>query len=297
MKTVVEHKNRPWYRLKRRWPRERFDFEKCNNTLIVTDYGGYETRNKVTIETISEAIVKHSVPDFTSVRVNTGDQPCDSTGMSKRVLSFSTTSEHYDIAVPDFLFGGWPEVGIDDYDWMRKEIERTGRQPAELPKLGWIGNCDTHPNRWKFHEIAQGNAAMDVFHTGWKIVEGQDRLKATHCYISLPELVQRYEYLIDIEGAGYSARLKLLLFSGRPVLIQERPWREYFFDNLVPFEHYIPIMNNLTDLEEQFTWANENPEECQRIAANALLFARKHLTREAALKHFASVLRNLAERS
>jgi hypothetical protein len=47
------------------------------------------------------------------------------------------------------------------------------------------------------------------------INQGQLGLKGTN-YISTDQLVSKYSILIDIEGTGYSGRLKHLLWSHRP---------------------------------------------------------------------------------
>ena len=69
-------------------------------------------------------------------------------------------------------------------------------------------------------------------------------------YISLPQLT-KYKYLIDIGGNGYSGRLKYLLYSNRPLLIVDRDSIEYFYNDLIPYIHYIPIKIDLSDLLEQ----------------------------------------------
>ena len=53
------------------------------------------------------------------------------------------------------------------------------------------------------------------------------------------EQVGRWGLLLDVEGNGWSARLKVLLHSGRPVLVADRPWREFWFPEFVAWEHYV----------------------------------------------------------
>jgi hypothetical protein len=96
--------------------------------------------------------------------------------------------------------------------------------------------------------------------------------------------------LIDIEGVGYSARTKLLLFTGRPLFLQERRHIEYWYQWLRPWQHYIPVASDLSDLIERIEWANRHQAECRRIAENAQQFALKHLTRDAAVDYLQEVL-------
>jgi hypothetical protein len=53
----------------------------------------------------------------------------------------------------------------------------------------------------------------------------------------MEDQVATYRYMIDVEGAGYSGRFKMLLHTKRVVLLQDRPWREWFFDDIEPFRH------------------------------------------------------------
>jgi len=95
-------------------------------------------------------------------------------------------------------------------------------------------------------------------------------------YLSLPDLI-KYKYLIDIGGNGYSGRLKFLLFSKRPLLIVDRDYIEYFHDELIPYQHYIPVKMDLSDLLEQINWMVLNPEKSLEIANNAFCYAINNL--------------------
>ena len=107
------------------------------------------------------------------------------------------------------------------------------------------------------------------------------------------DLVKKYAFLIDIEGIGYSGRLKFLLWSQRPVLLVERPYKEYFFKDLIAWTHYIPVKRNLSDLFFKMNWCLKNKSRVAKIAANALEFSKKHLTREACYAEWDRVIQAL----
>ena len=100
-------------------------------------------------------------------------------------------------------------------------------------------------------------------------------------YLSMPELVKRYSILIDVEGGGWSARLKFMLWSHRPLMLVDRPHKEYFFEHLVPWVHYIPVKRDMSDLVEKTQWCFDNYGKALAIAENAYNFSKQHLTREA----------------
>jgi glycosyltransferase involved in cell wall biosynthesis len=110
-------------------------------------------------------------------------------------------------------------------------------------------------------------------------------------YISTPDLIKNYSILIDIEGAGpYSARLKTLLWSHRPLLLVSRPGNEFFFEFLKEWEHYIPVKRDLSDLVEKTKWCIDNYDKAKQIAENAYEFSKQYLTREACYKQWDSII-------
>ena len=155
----------------------------------------------------------------------------------------------------------------------------------------WIGNCATNKCRSRFVELTKNDpriSAVDI--VSWHKESGLNRLATKNGqYVSMEDHCD-YKYLIDLEGAGWSARTKMLFHSGRPVFYQNRRWNEYWFFDMIPFKHYIPIKNDLSDFYEKFEWAVNNETNCLEIAANALEFAKIHLTRESAISRYKSIL-------
>jgi Glycosyl transferase family 90 len=101
--------------------------------------------------------------------------------------------------------------------------------------------------------------------------------------------------LIDVEGARYSRRLKLLLHSGRPVLIQDRPWREWYWHELVPWENYIPVERDLSDLLQRARWVRDNPQAAAQIGRASQDMAQRVLTRNSAVEQWAATLSSTAQ--
>jgi len=106
-------------------------------------------------------------------------------------------------------------------------------------------------------------------------------------YISLTDLIKTYSILIDIEGNGYSGRLKYLLWSHRPVIIVDRPHKEYFFEFLEEWKHYIPVKRDLSDLIEKTQWCLTNYFKAQEIAYE---FSKKYLTRNACYEQWNKII-------
>jgi hypothetical protein len=263
---------------------QHFTLSKENGELKIEDFGGYESRHSSTIWCIQEADKIYKWQDFNKIFIYTGDGCIDDCNL----YSYSKINT-FNKLIPDFNFHAWPQVGIEDYNKLIQEIDNAGSQKFEINKVGWIGNQFTSRNRMIMIELGKLNPHLfDFFDMEW-INQGKTELKGTR-YISLPDLVKKYSILIDIEGTGYSGRLKFLLWSHRPVLLVDRPHTEYFFEHLKEWEHYIPVKQDLSDLGEKTLWCLNNYNEALKIAENAYNFSKIYLTREACYKKWNDII-------
>jgi len=265
--------------------------------LHALSLGGYQSRHQSVLTLLDRAEQDHGGPPFGPLVIHTGDRPISPATGGWRSYAFSTAPGYGDVAVPDFVFGGWPEVGIDDFDETAEGVAAAGRQRAERPVVGWIGSCHTHPVRWVLRRLGEEHPdLLEVDHVDWVPGPSQDRLRTSKGnHLTLPEQVGRWSALLDVEGMGYSGRLKLLLHSGRPVLVQERPWQEWYWGALVPMEHYIPVRSDLSDLVEAARWVQEHPQEAEEIGRAGQRLARRMLTRTCAVERWARTLSAAAQ--
>ena len=260
-----------------------FCVSKIHQTLRFTDLGGYETRNPSTMWCIRKADETYKWKDFNEIRIHTGDAE---TTQDEYTYSKKDT---YRRLVPDFNFHAWPQVGILDYEQFVKDIDQAGLTPYTIHKVGWIGNKNTHVMRSRLLDIGQKNADLfDIIDMSWSPSNNM-RLNSSK-YISTPDLAKTYSMLLDIEGCGYSGRLKHLLWSHRPVLLVDRPHKEFFFEWLHEWEHYIPVKRDLSDLVEKTKWCVEHYDEALRIAENAFQFSKRYLTRDACYAQWNTIL-------
>lgn len=244
--------------------------------LNFKDLGGYETRNPSTFWCIQKADEIYNWNDFNELIIYTDDTENN----NNNNFTYSKQNSYYKL-VPDFNFHSWPQVGINDYEIFVKEIDNAGLNNYQINKVGWIGNPDTNFRRIQLLQIGDNNKDLfDFFGMNWLPSHGNIMLNSTK-YISTPELVKRYSILLDIEGNGYSGRLKHLLWSHRPLLIVDRPHKEFFFEFLKEWEHYIPVKRDLSDLIEKTKWCLDNYDKALQIAENAYNFSKIHLTRNA----------------
>jgi hypothetical protein len=101
-----------------------------------------------------------------------------------------------------------------------------------------------------------------------------------------------YRYLVSIDGfAGEWDGLLWKLCSGSAVLRVESEWNQWYTDRLAPFEHYVPVRADLSDLMERVEWCRNHDEECRAIAERARDLMERHVTFKEAVLYTAERLR------
>ncbi|KAJ6608121.1 glycosyl transferase family 90-domain-containing protein [Mycena sp. CBHHK59/15] len=83
-----------------------------------------------------------------------------------------------------------------------------------------------------------------------------------------------FKYVVDVDGTTFSGRYLGLLRSGS-LVFKATVFEEYFNDWLRPYEHYIPVRADLSDLVEKVRWANAHPAEARRIQLRGLHMAAR----------------------
>ena len=271
---------------------EGFAFAKINGTLYYKAFATFETRNPSTFQLIFKGLARYELPDFDWMLVNTADRDdfdwmmamvdgerrlTGSDGRRYKFFScnYSTEATRAD-AGPDFAYDHWKQTGLDDYEQTCARVAQLG--PAQTNMLGWRG-ANTHPSRIPLVALDE-KAIFDTEFIVWDRTN-PNKLQASN-FLSFEEQVARWRFLIDVEGNGYSARLKLLLRCPRVVFIQDRPYKEDFFPHLVPWQHYVPVKNDFSDLKENMLILLKDPALERLIIESARDFAQTYLTRQAA---------------
>ena len=80
----------------------------------------------------------------------------------------------------------------------------------------------------------------------------------------------RYRYLIDLDGnCASNPRNQLYLLSSSLIFKTMTPSISWFYPALIPYQHFIPLKPDLSDLMSQLTYALTHDDECRPIAQNA----------------------------
>ncbi|OXB76008.1 UNVERIFIED_CONTAM: hypothetical protein H355_016850 [Colinus virginianus] len=210
------------------------------------------------------------------------------------VFSFSKTAEYNDIMYPAWTFweGGpavWPiyPTGLGRWDLMREDLRRYVLEMS----LCWVrcfGNnwwhflCRTSSERDPLILLSRENPELvDAEYTknqAWKSEKdtlGKPPAKeiplVDHC---------KYKYLFNFRGVAASFRLKHLFLCGSLVFHVGEEWLEFFYQQLKPWVHYIPVKSDLSDVRELLQFAKENDNIAQEIAERGRQFITEHLQME-----------------
>ncbi|KAJ7459740.1 glycosyl transferase family 90-domain-containing protein [Mycena latifolia] len=106
---------------------------------------------------------------------------------------------------------------------------------------------------------------------------------------SAKEDIYQYKYLLDVDGNTFSGRYLGLLKSGS-LVFKSTVFDEYFNDWLRPYEHYVPVAPDLSDLVEKIHWAMEHEEEARLIQETGKLFTERIMTDSQNDCYFSAVL-------
>jgi hypothetical protein len=110
----------------------------------------------------------------------------------------------------------------------------------------------------------------------------------------LPEEQANYKYIVNIDGHVSAFRLSLELNMGSVILMVESMYRLWFTHMLTPYENYIPVKRDLSDLLEKIKWCKKNPETCEKIISNNKKFYATYLMKDGILSYLQKVLATLA---
>lgn len=266
----------------------RYIFISSRNNFLIFKFDGkkinilkeksYETRGLNVIK-ILEKIVEKNPNFFINKKglITYDDRPFPWYFYKFFALSFCTTiNTKKPVSVlpfPDPYFLGWVETGLKSSDDFIKNAILNSKKP-DINKIFWAG-ANTNKTREKLINLSLKN--QNIFETimiSWN--RDNPKKLSVKNFKSLEEHID-YKYLIDCPGVGYSARLKWLLSTGRPVFIVERNIVEYWHKKLIPMIHYIPVKNDLSDLIEKYFFIEANTDIYNKISEEAKNFSQNNL--------------------
>lgn len=256
----------------------------------IENFNSFQTRAESSIKMLMDTFKLGISNQELYFNIHTGDFPSEGIIQPNNFYYCCDRKENLSNVFPDFIFDHWKQAGIETYHETVDSIVKASTIPFKHGRMLWIGNVQTNPVRSKI--IAYSNEYPELIEAYDTCVDQFVNGNKKAPYVSLPDHT-KYKYLIDIEGRGFSGRLKLLLHTKRLLFIQERKWKSYYHFDLEPYVHFIPVKNDLSDLIPQIQLVEkEGASYYQMITNNAYEFASANLTYERAIQRIQKLLNN-----
>jgi hypothetical protein len=81
----------------------------------------------------------------------------------------------------------------------------------------------------------------------------------------------KYKYILDIDGMASTWDATAWKMNAGSVLFKtDSGWRQWFYDDFLPWVHYIPVADDFSDLDEKFEWCESHEKECKIIVKNSI---------------------------
>ncbi len=203
---------------------------------------------------------------------------------------FAQCKMHSDriILLPDYEALGTRFQVLKGVDITQKEFP----WETKLSKLIWRGSTAQHfwkiqekhlplLSRLKLCELSESypeliDAKFTIFAQGGDQIPYLKKFEGSKIRFE-EQMNYKYHILIDGNVSPYS-NSGWKLFSNSLLFKPHSKWVQWYFSDLIPYVHYIPVESDLSDLMEKMKWALENDDDAKQIAKNCRAFAIEHLT-------------------
>ncbi|TFJ81628.1 hypothetical protein NSK_006879 [Nannochloropsis salina CCMP1776] len=200
---------------------------------------------------------------------NSGDMPAlpravfpSDEGVLLPPIGYTTTDGHYDVSIPYLRQAVWNEERelytlhslVQSHPWSQKLPMGVWRGSTTGAAAVDASNCWTLPRAVLVNVSLENPGLLDARFTACKHC-ARDTAVAYETagygyapFLSVHEQF-RYQVLIDVDGNSWSSRLATLLSINSAVIKQETQYVEFFRPLLQPYKHYLPVKDDLSDLE------------------------------------------------
>lgn len=200
----------------------------------------------------------------------------------------------------------WPQLG---------ELAKNDRPFEEKDdKLIWRGattGCfhkakpdDVYSSRFWVSQLTDLSPGIDVKYSkrakdrsGTKPIPVEAVQARLGAAMSMPEQLAS-KFMLCLEGNDVASGLKWMMGSFSTVIMPAPTCETWFCEGeLVPWEHYVPVKSDLSDLNEIYEWCLSNPARCKEIALHGRAFAAQFIDAQTEYAIIEDVMRTYLEHS
>lgn len=165
------------------------------------------------------------------------------------------------------------DIAKSDFPWQKK-----------IAKIFWRGQTtggepEIDPNtsfpRLQLLKAVKGKSFIDAAFTHFTagMIESEKATIAAEFPLQnfvAPTGSLQYKYLLDIDGHSCSySRMAWIMRSNSLLLKHTSNKVQWYYDQLQPYVHYLPIAADFSNLDQQFAWAQAHPQEAFQITQNS----------------------------
>jgi len=190
-------------------------------------------------------------------------------------------SRIYDFLSESVCLENWRDIFTGRVDELLCD-ENQAYTEAKIGAFGFLKG-QTKPERLNFVDLASRHPTCFHYVETQKFSE-QDSLELT-----LIDYKKRFKYIIDLPGHTYSTKLYWMLFLKRPLFLVQPKLSFEWERKLIPWVHYIPVNDDLSNLMTRFEWAESNPKKVEEMRLCLFEWACSELSPEmfrAKFEHF-----------
>lgn len=216
-----------------------------------------------------------------TIHIATADFPLNRVAnSSNNEMCFDTVTDNFnsDDIFPDFIFGNWGDVGLEDWDDFVYKIQKyndydyikdnrlfwSGVQGNAIERQKYLGLCSQYPKY--FHGInifwsnnGDGTTTPSNSFTSW----------SDHC---------AYKYLLDIPGYSWGTRVKFIPYCNRPLFVSERNYWTWSCIEVLKQNLHISVASDFSDILDKYIWAENNQKSVFDNAKKLLSFCVNNFT-------------------
>uniref|UniRef100_A0A8D8V931 KDEL motif-containing protein 1 n=1 Tax=Cacopsylla melanoneura TaxID=428564 RepID=A0A8D8V931_9HEMI len=209
---------------------------------------------------------------------NLGDWPLTQS-VKYPMFSWCGSDDTYDILMPtyDITESSLENMGRVSLDMLSVQGNNQNKWDRKHSKAFWRGR-DSNRDRLKLIDIGRGHP--DLFNVSltnfFFFKDEEDKYGPKQKHVSFFEFFD-YKYQLNLDGTVAAYRFPYLLAGDSLVFKQDSPYYEHFYTQLQPWEHYVPVKKDLSDLVHRVKWALEHEDKAMDIVRNARAFTRDNL--------------------
>ena len=160
---------------------------------------------------------------------------------------------------------------------------------TKKPRLVYAGN--DRGSKYNFMTRRDITISQRAYFSSDKV----DKTNVDTGSISREEMIG-YKYILDIDGNACTwDATAWKLNSGSVIFKTDTDWKQWFYNEYIPWVHYVPIKEDFVDIQEKIEWCENNQDKCEEMVKKCKLLFQTIYRHDNVVKHTASTILSLCE--